>query len=258
MITSNLVGGLGNYMFQIATSFSLSIDNNDDLVYDINDNIRIHTHLNNYLENIFSKIKFTDKKILTTETYDEPYFHYKKIDYKPNLRLNGYYQSEKYFFHNRKKIIDLFEINSETESYLQDKYGELLKENSCSLHVRRGDYLNLPNHHPVCSVDYYLKSFKEIGEDRFYFIFSDDINWCRENLNFIKNKIFVEGNKDYQDLYLMSKCNDNIIANSSFSWWGAWLNKTHNKKVICPSIWFGPSYHTDTLKDLFPETWKVI
>jgi hypothetical protein len=94
------------------------------------------------------------------------------------------------------------------------------------------------NFHPLQTLSYYEKSVSIIGEDKLYVIFSDDINWCKENLNFIKNKIFVTDNLDYQDMYLMSMCKNNIIANSSFSWWGAWLNKNTNKKVVYPYIWF--------------------
>jgi hypothetical protein len=258
MITSNLVGGLGNYMFQIATAFSLAVENKDELLYNINDSVTIHKHLNSYLNNIFNKINFTNKNLLITEIYEEPHFHYKKIEYKPNLKLNGYYQSEKYFINNRDKVIDLFKINPETELYIKNKYGDFLKEDICSLHVRRGDYLKFPDYHPVCDVDYYLNSVKEIGEDTLYFIFSDDVEWCLKNLSFIKNKIFIEGNEDYQDLFLMTKCKNNIIANSSFSWWGAWLNNNPNKIVIAPKKWFGlRNSHLNT-SDLYCENWVVL
>jgi len=87
--------------------------------------------------------------------------------------------------------------------------------------------------------------------EKTYLIFSDDIEWCKLNFDFLENKIFVNGNTDFQDLYLMSKCNDNIIANSTFSWWGAWLNQNPNKKVIAPKIWFGNFYSNFNTNDLY-------
>jgi hypothetical protein len=136
-------------------------------------------------------------------------------------------------------VLDLFEIDEETKEMLLQKYGDILNLETCSLHVRRGNYVERQQYHPLQTVEYYTKSIETIGKDKHYLIFSDDIQWCKENLSFIENKTFVEGNKDYEDLYLMSFCKDNIIANSSFSWWGAWLNKNNNKRVIYPSVWFG-------------------
>jgi hypothetical protein len=99
---------------------------------------------------------------------------------------------------------------------------------------------------------------KKMGNDKYYIIFSDDISWCKENLSFLNNKIFIEGNTDFQDLYLMSKCKNNIIANSSFSWWGAWLNTNKDKIVIAPKKWFGISNsHLDT-SDLYCNNWVTI
>lgn len=255
MITSNLVGGLGNYLFQIATTYSLSIDNDDYMVYNINDNTRIHNHISTYIKNIFRKINFKNNVLSITNNYEEPFFHYKPIDYKSNLRLNGYFQSEKYFIHNREKILNLFEIDDDTKDYLINKYGKILNENTCSIHVRRGDYLRLPNHHPVCDIEYYKKSVEIIGRDKHYLVFSDDMGWCKENLNFIDNKIFIENNTDFQDIYLMSMCKHNIIANSSFSWWGAWLNTNKDKKIIAPLKWFGlNNLHLNT-NDLYCSNW---
>jgi hypothetical protein len=259
MITSNLVGGLGNYLFQIAASYSLAIDNNNVIIYDINGNTIIHNHIITYINNIFRKINFTENKLNISQNYDEPYFHYKKIEFADNIKLNGYFQSEKYFSHNRSHILDLFEIDNNTENLLKTKYSDIINnDNTCSIHIRRGDYLKLPNHHPVCDIDYYVEAMKKMGNDKYYIIFSDDISWCKENLSFLNNKIFIEGNTDFQDLYLMSKCKNNIIANSSFSWWGAWLNTNKDKIVIAPKKWFGISNsHLDT-SDLYCNNWVTI
>jgi hypothetical protein len=117
-------------------------------------------------------------------------------------------------------------------------------KNSCSLHIRRGDYISdekANNVHGTCGLEYYKKAIKHINsqfENVQYFIFSDDISWTKENL-LIENAIYVHNNSiPHEDIYLMSLCNHNITANSSFSWWGAWLNKNQNKTVIAPKKWF--------------------
>ena len=115
--------------------------------------------------------------------------------------------------------------------------------------------MNLPNHHPACNLGYYKEAIKLMDVNKFI-VFSDDMSWCKEN--FVGDEfIFMENNSDYIDLWLMSLCDNNIIANSSFSWWGAWLNQNPNKKVIAPKKWFGPAINHNT-KDLIPESWIII
>jgi hypothetical protein len=240
IITPFLRGGLGNYIFQIATSFATSVRDNKTMLVNTSDVSVIHSPLETYLNNIFRKIKFVDG--VDCQHFHEPVqaIQYELIpNYPGNTKLMGYYQNETYFNHLRNEVLDLFEIDEETKEMLLQKYGDILNLETCSLHVRRGNYVERQQYHPLQTVEYYTKSIETIGKDKHYLIFSDDIQWCKENLSFIENKTFVEGNKDYEDLYLMSFCKDNIIANSSFSWWGAWLNKNNNKRVIYPSVWFG-------------------
>jgi len=121
------------------------------------------------------------------------------------------------------------------------------------VHIRRGDYLNKIHKHPTQPKEYYYSAFSQFNEDIHFLIFSDDIEWCKNNLKY-KYLYFIEEELDYISLYLMSLCNHNIIANSSFSWWGAWLNQETNKKVIAPSNWFGKNKKLNT-KDLIPSKW---
>ena len=252
------MGGLGNYLFQIASTYSKSIDENLNFFLDINDISVAHSNPDNYKNNIFRKLKFQEIKKPYYQ-YNEPSFNYLKTPkFKYDIKMAGYFQSEKYFINNRKKILDLFSIDDETNDYLKTKYGDILNENTCSLHVRRGDYVKLRGFHPTQSIEYYKKSVKHIGEDSHFLIFSDDIKWCKKNLSFIKNKTFIEGNTDYQDLYLMSMCKNNIIANSSFSWWGAWLNKNRHKKVVSPKVWFGKKNKHLNTDDIHCKKWIVI
>lgn len=255
LITNKLMGGLGNYLFQIATTYAHSLRYNKKFICDVSDVMSPHNSYNFYLDNILRKIEFINLN-QSYRTYQETNFTYNEIpNFDFDAKLVGYFQSEKYFLEYRKEILNLFEIDEKTQYIIQQKYSDILKLDSCSLHVRRGDFINLQNFHSVQTVDYYKKSVEIMGEDKFYLIFSDDIDWCINNLNFIKNKIFITNNFDYVDLYLMSFCKNNIIANSTFSWWGAWMNPNPDKKVISPLNWFGISNsHLNTV-DLYCKKW---
>ena len=170
--------------------------------------------------------------------------------------LVGYFQSEKYFEKNGDVIRELFAIDEKTKALIDEKYGELLKKKTVAVHVRRGDYLKYSHMHPPCALEYYKDAMEKFPEDSTYLFFSDDIEWCKEN--FIhKNHIFIEGNEDILDFYLISECKNVILSNSSFSWWGAWLNEGDKNLIIAPKKWFGPESAHDT-KDLIPARWKVI
>jgi hypothetical protein len=255
MVTSNLIGGLGNYMFQVTTAYSMAIDNGDVSVFDGSNSIVVHKGITTYTDNILRNLTFGD--VVIDNEYNEPHFHYNLLEYKPNLRLNGYYQSEKYFQNNREKILELFSVDDVSSEYIQKKYRNILRNDTCSIHVRRGDYVGLSHTHPPCEIEYYLEAVKQMPAGTVFLVFSDDIDWCKQNFNLSHLIHFVEGNPDFIDMWLMSLCDNNIIANSSFSWWGAWLNKKPNKKVISPSRWFGPSISHNT-QDLIPETWITI
>ena len=251
MITCLLQGGLGNQMFQIATTTALSLRNNDIACFDI-DGHRVGLQgrdATNYKTNIHRNL--LDYKLDTNIVFNQNGHHYEEIPYQENLKLVGYFQSEKYFEDYKEYILKLFEPTEEILKYINNKYGDILSKNTCSINVRHGDYLRFPNHHPVCSVKYYEESLKHFNDTTFL-IFSDNMNWCKST--FIGNNfIFIEGEEDYIDLYLISMCKNNIIANSSFSWWGSWLNKNENKKIIAPSVWFGQTLSTLNTNDMYTD-----
>lgn len=257
-VVSNLMGGLGNSLFQIATGYSTSIRDKKEFFCNSNIPNNPHKPISSYFNNMLRNVKFDDKKI-NEINFTENGFGFKKIPFVDgNLRLTGYFQSEKYFKDNRDLILELFKIDINTQNFLNKKYSHLFKNKTCSVHVRRNDYVKLQDYHTLLDVNYYRESIEIIRDDTHYLIFSDDINWCKENLTFIKNPIFIEGDLDYQNLYLMSFCDNNIIANSSFSWWGAWLNKNKDKIVISPKNWFGiKNKHLET-KDIYCENWMRI
>jgi hypothetical protein len=253
MVSANLKGGLGNQMFQIAAAYALSKRNNDTYGFDFK---KCQTKLqgnpsNHYLKSIFSKInKISDYNY--KNFYLEKSHGFIKIEHKEDLLIDGYFQSEKYFIDFKNEVIKLFNISD----YDTKLVTELLpvKENITSVHVRRGDYLNYPNIHPTCTLEYYKNAMNEFKNSFFIFI-SDDMEWVKNN--FKGDNIFYSPFKDeILDLTLMTLCDNNIIANSTFSWWGAYLNKKNNK-VISPKIWFGNNGPKDQF-DIVPENWIKI
>ena len=124
------------------------------------------------------------------------------------------------------------------------------------MHIRRTDYVTSNGYHPVQSIEYYKNALDIIGGYESLYVFSDDINWCKSNLRF-KDMTFVQNSEDIDDLWMMSLCKNNIIANSSFSWWGAWLNDNPNKKIISPKMWFGEQTNLNS-DDISPISWVKI
>ena len=157
--------------------------------------------------------------------------------------VQDYFQSEKYFAHNKDKITSLFNINYKT-----------VPERSVSIHVRRGDYLKYPEIHPTLDADYYHKALEVIGDYSNAFVFTDSD--LPKGLN-IKNMQIIKLDKDYDELQFMASCDNNIIANSTFSWWAAYLNKNKNKKIVAPKIWFGP-LGPQYWKDIYCDDWEII
>jgi hypothetical protein len=258
-ISVNTMGGLGNVLFQVSAAYSISIRDNMNLIVDSTNHYGAHYGISKYIDNILRNVSFSEYT-LSYPVHGEPGFHYNKIPiFTSDTKLNGYFQSEKYFIDYKNLILNLFSPTKEITLKLMEKYGKILEENNTiSIHIRRGDYLGIPDYHPVLDIEYYKKSTEFFDSSDTYLIFSDDIEWCKLNFDFLKNKIFVDDLEDFEELHLMSMCNNNIIANSTFSWWGAWLNKNENKKVICPSIWFGPSLSYHNTSDIYCDKWIKI
>lgn len=286
-------GGLGNQMFQYATARALAIENNADLLVDTSTFLKntVHETPRNYRLNVFSNIglkiadpqmiseivpvfkigflnkvyKIINKNIRLNKKHKlEKGLIYSKIKMDTEvLYLDGYWQSEKYFLAKSDFIFNDFDLNDLRENQLLKPIIDKIDSKiSISIHVRRGDYVTNSQanaYHGTCDLNYYARAIAKIvgllsEQDVFFFIFSDDVVWCKENLNIPYDHTYVITKEDYHDLYLMSICKHNIIANSSFSWWGAWLNSNNNKKVIVPEKWFAQNVETD----LIPEKWIKI
>jgi hypothetical protein len=263
MILKRIQGGLGNQMFQWAFGRNLSIKYNRELLidksfYNYQGELVRYFSLNKFSLNCveinqsnINKFKSNTVKVLSDPNYFVDYI----LSENENYFLDGYWQSEKFFSENEDIILKDFEYNSTKIENISNEID--FKNNSVvSIHVRRGDYVDADGMYPLQPISYYKNTIDLIGNYDKLLIFSDDISWCENNFNF-DNMIFSRGLDNVEDLTLMSMCNHNIIANSSFSWWGAKLNKNVDKKVIAPSNWYGPKMNIET-KDLIPDKWIKI
>lgn len=260
-VTVQLQGGLGNYLFQIAAVYAYAKRTNKECFFNSKSAVQIHQHIDRYKENILSKVNFETKPLNNAAAIVENGFHYQEFQDIKNRDVTfvGYFQSEKYFSDIKDEIIELFDMPKEFKENFSKKYSDINFSEFSSLHVRRGDYLNLPDHHPTQNMNYYMKAIKEVGKDEKILIFSDDIEWCKNTFPKAENKFFYfQGEKDVEDLYAMSLCKNNIICNSTFSWWSAYLNMHKDKKVIIPSLWFGKALSSFKTDDLYPENWIKI
>ena len=188
---------------------------------------------------------------------EEKHFHFDQLLFNmcpDEISLAGYFQSEKYFKHIEDEIRVDFSFKDEILEPCKemiDSIGEVI-----SLHVRRTDYLTNPNH-TILGLDYYEQALNKFYDTSSVFVFSDDPEWCKEQELFSGDRFMIsESGDQYVDLCLMSLCKQHIIANSSYSWWGAWLSGSDN--VVAPVRWFGVNNSDKNTKDLIPERWTII
>jgi hypothetical protein len=174
-----------------------------------------------------------------------------------NVSLYGFFQTEKYFKHIEDEIRKDFKFNSTIQKECEPIVDEVFDQSPIALHIRRGDFLINSGNHYNLSLEWYEKSLSKFDSDREVILFSDDPLWISSQELFKPDRFIIsEGNSSYHDLYLMTQCSDFIIANSTFSWWGAWLANTG--RVIAPSKWFGPNNAHLNTQDLYPEHWEII
>lgn len=249
------MGGLGNQLFQWSFYKSLESKFGKKNVF-IDDSFFLSEHVGTtnrkFLLPRFKKLdfeRFSNNDIIGKNfIHVSDDFNFRKypeiIDKDRNYYFDGYWQNENYFKHIEELI---------REQLIIKEYNLI---ESTSLHIRRTDYCKSNGYHPVLEVDYYQNALKIINHYNNLVVFSDDINWCKDHLKF-KNINFVENDDEIEDLIMMSMCKHNIIANSTFSWWAAWLNKNPDKKVIAPKKWFGDHVNLNT-SDLIPDSWIKI
>lgn len=283
MATVILNGGLGNQLFQYSFGRKIAHKTNSELKLDITSyqsnkdrDYKLDVFNINAVEKekysvifeskIINKIRITLDKLRPLKK--KRYYREKSFTYDKNIEelkssdiyLDGYWQSYKYF----QDIEEIIREELTLKNNISEKYKSILEQinntNSVSMHFRRTDYIDSKHSSIYYSLqdEYYQNAIQYINqkiENPTFFIFSDDIEWVKNNTNLPSSSIFVSQKevKDYEEMILMSKCKHNIIANSSFSWWGAWLNNTPNKIVVAPKKWFKDE--KKLTKDLIPNSW---
>ena len=255
------MGQLGNQMFQYAAlkgvathkGYKFGIPNHDEIFDDgIGNKLRIELfecfnldHVETYWgsQTRYNEIGFEFDENLFNRCPDE-------------VSLTGYFQTDRYFDHIADEIRKDFTFKKSIRDECQLIVSEVLDKNPIALHIRRGDFLiNSGNHHNL-GLDYYEEALSKFDSDREVSIFTDDPSWVSDQELFKPDRFLLsETGRSHHDLYLMTQCSDFIIANSTFSWWGAWL--ANKGRVIAPSTWFGPrNAHLDT-KDLYCKHWEI-
>jgi len=242
------MGKLGNCLFQIATTESHAIKMNTTSGYPL------------WIYQKYFEYKLHVANEFPTRDYYEPDdFSYRPIPMVDDINLCGYFQSYKYFEDNKSHILKIFRVNNEIEERISRGFKFIEDTETCSIHVRRGDYLNMPEYHPFLGIEYYKNAIDLFDNNMLFVVFSDDINWCKENFGKINRRfVYIDYNNQPIELHIMKLCKNHIIANSSFSWWGAYLCENHNQTVIAPKKWFGVAYNKYTTKDLLPPLWRQI
>jgi hypothetical protein len=293
MITIRMTGGIGNQLFQYALGLHLkevyqkevqfdtsfyNINGQDDAtIRDLDiESFTLGDLQKNNSSNILSKSvlakgqRFLER--LFVPYYRQSYFFEQTLRFDPNVfkvknsvYLDGYWQSPEYFKGIEGKLRSQFVIENKMTEYaagLSKRINDM--KNAISIHIRRSDYLNKYSHvYYSQPISYYLASLKVIKgylqtDNIKLIVFSDDIEWCRTNLDFKYPTIFVDAlqRPSYEDMILMSQCSHHIIANSTYSWWGAWLNKNDDKIVVAPKNWFLEPYKNEIYtQSIIPSSW---
>ena len=289
MIIVNLMGGLGNQMFQYACGLALSNSVGENVLYSTDiyrqqstfngfeldkvfglelpiarrsDLVKIMGRIasNPYMRRAMMKAQILEILMPNTVIFERNFSFQADLEAKLSNGgyLHGYWQSECYFKDVAEEVRKKFRFMGIENTSLV-KTGKI----NVSLHVRRGDYLNSGTVMAPCDADYYHRALEALGlplRDFVLYVFSDDPNWAKNEISRLHPDCRIvygnEGIDSYKDMYLMSECDHHIIANSSFSWWGAWLNPSLNKRVIAPKQWF--SDPVLSCNQIIPSAWQRV
>ena len=292
MIVVRMDGGLGNQMFQFALASIFAQKNSSSVIldnsfFDQTEKRLGHTPRKFELSVFNNSYSFASKKDLLffkqlsffnkikrelgfnyPKIYQEHSFCYdeKVLALQTPVYIKGFFQSYKYFSGNEKFIRKLFAFPIESLDVVNENVMMAIKStNAISIHIRRGDYVNdkiTQQYHGNCNLEYYLKAISLLTAKEkkcSLFFFSDDCEWVKEQFKDLScSKQFIDhniSNNSWKDMFLMSSCNHNIIANSSFSWWAAWLNVNPQKRVVAPKKWFTKPEDEMNTTDLIPPEW---
>jgi hypothetical protein len=251
-------GHLANQMFQYAAVKGIANKNGYEWCIPPKEMFGTSYDLRSSIYDCFKLKSLKNIGVINSSTIEESHFHFDEnlFNFCPdNINLMGYFQTEKYFKHIKKEIFEDFEIIDEIKNKAINFLSHYKNSTNVSIHLRRTDYIKHADIHIPPTLDYYSNAMSMFDSATF-FVFSDDIEWCQQQEIFQnKNVVFPEFNDKYIDFSIMSLCDHNIIANSSYSWWASYLNTNSNKKIIAPSIWFGFKCN---LKDLYMDNWTIL
>jgi hypothetical protein len=286
-ISCFLMGGLGNQLFQIFAVIAYAKRHKCNFVFKYSKELRTgilrYTFWDSFLKELLQYTTYESNNSLIAPYIDnfprfnECGFHYKPLPYKENvdyLSLFGYFQSYKYFVDYWDDIKTMIKLQSTQQTIYNNNKTLLDDKYTISMHFRLGDYKDKQQFHPIMKETYYISALNTIVNKLensnkniqvLYFCEQEDINTVNlmiQTIQFAHKKLdFIRVNDelcDWQQMILMSCCNSNIIANSSFSWWGAFMNE-NNEKIVCyPSTWFGKKFGNNSMNDLFPPSWQKI
>lgn len=262
MITFKLLGRygrMGNQMFQYATLYSIAKTRGYEfgVPYQLKSP---NKYLNFYLNECFPNLSAKDcSSSILMHVAKEHNFEYNAgiFGIPDNTDIIGYFQSEKYFKNYKNEILKEFNFSENIQEKAND-IRSLTKDQVISVHLRLGDYKNLSDRHPICSIEYYKKALEKLPEDLLIFAFSDEPNIAKNLFDSLNRKYhLVDINDQFTEMCLMTKCDYHVIANSSFSWWGSWLS--NSKKTIAPGVWFGDCNDMPkNWSDIYCDGWDVI
>jgi hypothetical protein len=296
VIVAKIFGGLGNQMFQYAFGASAASLHNAELLLDIgsckntdrgfmlgNFNLTARIATDSELDVFKDVVKLRKGRFLDFLSSPFAYakyllqhncrvpergytFNKQHFEFNGNAYVYGAWQSSLYFTGIKEHILEQYTLKHELDTKNLETISKITAVNSVSIHVRRGDYISDKYKDDYANLDiaYYKDAMSYIESNcsnPIFFIFSNDINWCKNNFGYSDKINYIDHNDEkngHIDMHLMAQCKHNIIANSTFSWWGAWLNQNKNKVVICPSKWFGKNLEHQSIKDLYEQDWIII
>lgn len=244
-VTIRLLGGLTNQMFHRA--YGLALEHRG---YDVkySTSVLVPGTYQEYSLGEFGDIPFGEEY---EQIYPEGSFAFNVAHLNPpeNTTLYGYWQNEKYFKDIESKIRYAFRFQTKLSEYANQVLSDIRRSDSVFVHVRRKYYVDLPHYHGTLTPEWYRSALALIPKANI-FMFSDDPEWCKQNFNYR----LVEGTTKYEDLQLMAACKHAVIANSTFSWWGAWLGEgDSDRKIVAPKQWFTDKFANET--QIVPERW---
>lgn len=262
VVTCHLMGQLGNQLYETAAPLAYSWDYGVKAIFPGMNTDWERLAYNR--DHIFFRLDSKPVHKEFAHTFRETIWHSsERIPYKENQLLVGYFQSWKHFHHHRERLLEIYAPSEENLNYLHHKYADILAHpQTVSIHVRT---LDKGQHDrkdfPFLGMEYYRNAVKLFPKDALFVVFSDRINWCKQHFQDIcKNVVFIEGNDHIHDLFLMSMMKHNIICNSTFSWWGAYLNTNPDRVVVAPDQWMHPDryrFPPPQPNDFYLPDWRI-